>query len=232
MAPIPSTPRAGPSGLPTPGRPPPPSLRGETDATEGEPLAVVDLGDGPGGGDPGPGRRHGGHRVPARAGHRRGADRRSSTPTTSGPPGPTARTSAGSPAHPGVESSPYFSPDGKIVAFTGEYDGNIDVYVVPIEGGEPTRLTWHPGPDVVRGFTPDGTRPVRVAAVGLHRTATRSSSPSATKGGVPDARCKVPNGFRAAYLARRQVPRLHAARASRSASGSTTAAARPRGSGS
>ncbi|MFO0907838.1 MAG: PDZ domain-containing protein [Isosphaeraceae bacterium] len=59
-------------------------------------------------------------------------------------------------AHPGVESAPYVSPDSKLVAFSGHYDGNVDVYVVPIEGGEPRRLTWHPGDDLVRGFTPDG----------------------------------------------------------------------------
>src|ERR1051325_11035671 len=46
---------------------------------------------------------------------------------------------------PGVESQPRFSPDGRTVAFTGEYGGNQDVYVVPTEGGEPKRLTWHPG---------------------------------------------------------------------------------------
>lgn len=56
----------------------------------------------------------------------------------------------------GVESNPYFSPDGKIIAFNAEYDGNVDVFVVPAEGGVPTRLTWHPYPDIVRGFTPDG----------------------------------------------------------------------------
>ncbi len=59
-------------------------------------------------------------------------------------------------SHPGQESSPYFSPDGRHVAFTASYDGNVDVYVVPCEGGEPKRLTWHPGEDIVRGFTPDG----------------------------------------------------------------------------
>lgn len=56
----------------------------------------------------------------------------------------------------GVESNPAFSPDGKWIAFTGEYDGNTDVFIVPAEGGVPKRLTWHPSPDVVRGFTPDG----------------------------------------------------------------------------
>ena len=59
-------------------------------------------------------------------------------------------------SHPGVESAPFFSPDGKTVAFTGQYDGNVNVYIVPTEGGVPTRLTYHPGPDLVRGWTPEG----------------------------------------------------------------------------
>lgn len=56
----------------------------------------------------------------------------------------------------GVESNPMFSPDGKTIAFNAEYDGNVDVFIVPVEGGIPTRLTWHPSPDLVRGFTSDG----------------------------------------------------------------------------
>ncbi|MSU37412.1 MAG: peptidase S41 [Pedosphaera sp.] len=58
--------------------------------------------------------------------------------------------------HPGVESGPRLSPDGTLVAFTGRYEGNTDVYVVPAAGGIPQRLTWHPGEDVALGFTPDG----------------------------------------------------------------------------
>ncbi|MGE5143618.1 MAG: S41 family peptidase [Acidobacteriota bacterium] len=58
--------------------------------------------------------------------------------------------------HPGRETNPYFSPDGKWIAFTGEYDGNADVYVVSVDGGDPRRLTFHPGADVVEGWTPDG----------------------------------------------------------------------------
>ena len=58
--------------------------------------------------------------------------------------------------HPGQESRPRFSPDGQWIGFTGEYDGNTDVYLVPVAGGEPRRLTWHPGGDSVRDFTPDG----------------------------------------------------------------------------
>jgi tricorn protease len=56
----------------------------------------------------------------------------------------------------GAESNPVFSPDGRLIAFSGEYDGNTDVYVMPAAGGVPKRLTWHPGADYVQGFTPDG----------------------------------------------------------------------------
>jgi len=57
----------------------------------------------------------------------------------------------------GVEADPHFSPDGASIAFTGEYDGNTDVYTVPVIGGEPKRLTYHPGPDLTRGWSPDGS---------------------------------------------------------------------------
>ena len=56
----------------------------------------------------------------------------------------------------GQTTNPHFSPDGKSIAFSGEYAGNVDVYVVPAEGGEPKRLTWHPGADTVQGWMPDG----------------------------------------------------------------------------
>ena len=57
---------------------------------------------------------------------------------------------------PGEAMNPHFSPDGKWIAFSGEYGGNTDVYVMPADGGEPKRLTWHPAPDLVQGWTPDG----------------------------------------------------------------------------
>ncbi len=58
----------------------------------------------------------------------------------------------------GTESNPVFSPDGSMIAFTGQYDGNTDVFVVPVTGGVPKRLTWHPGADLVRDFSPDGKK--------------------------------------------------------------------------
>src|SRR5690348_3183749 len=47
----------------------------------------------------------------------------------------------------GVETDPIFSPDGSQIAFTGEYDGNVDVFVIPAAGGVPKRLTYHPAAD-------------------------------------------------------------------------------------
>ncbi|UCG89228.1 MAG: PD40 domain-containing protein, partial [Gemmatimonadota bacterium] len=56
----------------------------------------------------------------------------------------------------GAETDPVFSPDGRSIAFTGQYGGNTDVFLIPATGGEPRRLTWHPGADVVQGWTPNG----------------------------------------------------------------------------
>ncbi len=56
----------------------------------------------------------------------------------------------------GEETNPHFSPNGQWIAFTGQYDGNSDVYLLPASGGEPERLTWHPGYDKVEGWMPDG----------------------------------------------------------------------------
>jgi tricorn protease len=57
---------------------------------------------------------------------------------------------------PGRESGPFFSPDGSQIAFTGDYEGNLDVYVVPAAGGTPQRITHHPDTDTVVGWTPSG----------------------------------------------------------------------------
>ena len=54
----------------------------------------------------------------------------------------------------GIEDHPVFSPDGETIAFTGEYDGNVDVYTMPATGGVPRRITYHPGADYRRGMDP------------------------------------------------------------------------------
>ena len=56
----------------------------------------------------------------------------------------------------GEELFPRFSPDGASIAFSAAYDGNTDVYVLPIAGGVPRRLTWHPDVDRVLDWSPDG----------------------------------------------------------------------------
>jgi len=70
----------------------------------------------------------------------------------------------------GYECFPKISPDGRTVAFTAQYDGNTEVYTIPITGGEPRRLTYSAlvgrdqvgermGPNnIVMGWTPDGKR--------------------------------------------------------------------------
>lgn len=68
----------------------------------------------------------------------------------------------------GLELFPRFSPDGKWIAFSGEYDGNRDVYIIPAEGGEPKRLTYsmdlpnvpeRMGPDkIIMGWSADGKK--------------------------------------------------------------------------
>ena len=56
----------------------------------------------------------------------------------------------------GEESLPHYSPDGNSIAFSAQYGGNTDVYIMPSSGGTPSRLTWHPYGDFVQGWTPDG----------------------------------------------------------------------------
>ena len=73
-------------------------------------------------------------------------------------------------SHIGYEMFARYSPDGKCIAFTGEYDGNREVYLIPAAGGEPVRLTYtatngrddlgdRMGPNnIVMGWSPDGKR--------------------------------------------------------------------------
>ncbi len=56
--------------------------------------------------------------------------------------------------HDGAERFPKFSKDGTLIAFTGDYDGNTDVYVMNVDGGDIRRVTYHPGGDEVIGWHP------------------------------------------------------------------------------
>lgn len=73
-------------------------------------------------------------------------------------------------SHVGYEMFPHFSPDGKTIAFTGQYDGNTEVYTIPADGGEPLRVTYtatnqrddvgdRMGPNnIVTAWTADGAK--------------------------------------------------------------------------
>ncbi len=93
---------------------------------------------------------------------------------------------------PGRETFPKFSPDGKSIAYVGNYEGNRDVYVIPAEGGLSARLTYHPANEVITDWTPDG-RVIYFAAGqgGLQRQEQLFTI--ATSGGQP-TRLPVPYG--------------------------------------
>ncbi len=98
----------------------------------------------------------------------------------------------------GVESSPAFSPDGKLLAFSAQYDGNTDVYVMPAEGGVPTRLTWHPGADAVQGFTPDGKSVLFTSGRAAFTGAFQQLYTVPVEGGVEE-QLPIPNANQATY---------------------------------
>jgi len=98
----------------------------------------------------------------------------------------------------GLEMSPVFSPDGGFIAFSGQYDGNTDVYVVPASGGVPKRLTWHPGADIVQGFTPDGSA-VLFTSGRFSFTGRYTQLFTVPVGGGFPERLKIPHAFRAVY---------------------------------
>ena len=98
---------------------------------------------------------------------------------------------------PGEETNPRFSPDGSLIAFSGSYEGNVDVYVVPVVGGVPRRLTWHPGRDIVQGFTPDGSAVVFTSPRSVFTRRYVQLFTVALAGGMPE-RIPLPFAFKAA----------------------------------
>ena len=101
-------------------------------------------------------------------------------------------------SHPGIEGNPRFSPDGKWVAFSGEYDGNTDIHIVAAEGGVARRLTWHPGEDLPQGFTPDGAAVVFTSPREVHTMRYRQLYTVPVGGGAV-SKLPIPNASEATY---------------------------------
>lgn len=101
--------------------------------------------------------------------------------------------------HPGQEGYARFSPDGKWIAFTGSYDGGQQVYLIPVEGGTPKRLTWR-GSAQVQGWTPDSKRVLFRAALEFkERPVTRLYTVD-LEGHEPEA-LPLPQGAQGAFSA-------------------------------
>ena len=98
----------------------------------------------------------------------------------------------------GVESSPVFSPDGKWIAFSAQYEGNTDVYVVASDGGVPRRLTWHPGNDIANGFTADSRSVLLTSPRNVH-TARYTQLFTVPVEGGPEQPLPIPHADRATY---------------------------------
>lgn len=100
--------------------------------------------------------------------------------------------------HLGEKWNPIFSPDGRWIAFSGKYEGNICVYIIPSEGGSPIRLTYHPSADWVRGWEPDGTRVLFASSRDAPSIRYKQLYTVSVDGGLPE-RLPMPMAERGAY---------------------------------
>ena len=110
-------------------------------------------------------------------------------------------------SHVGYEMFPRISPDGKTVAFTGQYDGNTEVYTIPVTGGEPRRVTYtalvsrdmvgeRMGPNnIVMCWTPDGKQIVYRSKTHTFSGLRGQLMKVAAEGGTPEEIPTSEGGF-------------------------------------
>jgi len=98
----------------------------------------------------------------------------------------------------GRESGPIFSPDGTTIAFNAQYDGNTDVYTIPVNGGIPTRLTWHPSGDFVNDFSPNGKDVIFSSGRNTFTGRYQQLYSISTNGGAV-TQLEIPNAFWSSY---------------------------------
>ena len=93
----------------------------------------------------------------------------------------------------GEESFPKFSPDGSQLAFSGNYDGNMDIYLMPATCGPPRRLTHHGAPDRMVGWYPDGKSLLYATTMTSYKDRFNQLYRVAATGGLPE-KLPVPYG--------------------------------------
>lgn len=93
---------------------------------------------------------------------------------------------------PGQERFPRFSPDSQTIAFLGNYDGNADLYTMPVSGGVPFRVTHHPVPEVLSDWASDGRLVFFAWGMGTYPR-TRELYAVSAEGGLPE-KLPVPYG--------------------------------------
>jgi tricorn protease len=98
----------------------------------------------------------------------------------------------------GEEQFPRFSPDGSRIAYSANYDGNLDVYVVSSQGGDPVRVSHHPMPDRLVDWHPDGTRVLFVSSRESGRQRYSQFYLAPASGGLPE-KLAVPYGEFASF---------------------------------
>lgn len=101
-------------------------------------------------------------------------------------------------AGPGQKSNPHFSPDGRWIAFTAQYDGNLNVYLMSAEGGEARQLTFGRGPGTVEGWTPDGKSVLFRSSLKSYSIRFEQLYTISTEGG-PTHEVPLPMGYEGSY---------------------------------
>lgn len=97
-------------------------------------------------------------------------------------------------------SRPKFSPDGKLIAYTAGVDGNYDIYVIPVAGGIPRRITYHPAREYVLGWHPSGQSILFTSTMASQRTVYKQLFTVPVSGGEPE-KLPIPYGESASFSA-------------------------------
>jgi len=93
----------------------------------------------------------------------------------------------------GEEEFPRFSPDGRTLAYSADYDGNLDIYTIPVEGGLPLRITHNPAPDRIVDWYPEGEQLLFATRMTSGKDRFNQLYSVSMKGGLP-AKLPLPYG--------------------------------------